>query len=119
MLLALLWVFLGIIAVIILITIVVRWKIFVKAGEPGWGALIPIFSEFLMLKVAGLAWWWIILAFIPIVQIAFWVVWVFVRPFRTAENFGKGFLYGLGLFLPIISIFFWIHLAFSDAEYVG
>lgn len=119
LLFAWMWVFFGIIGFFILITIVLRWKIFVKAGEPGWGALIPIYSEVLMLKVAGLSWWWILFGLFPVLNIAYAIVWIFIRPFKMAGNFGQGFLYGLGLFLPIISIFFMIHLAFSDVEYVA
>lgn len=119
LLFAWLWLFFGIIGFFILITVVLRWKIFVKAGEPGWGALIPIYSEVLMLKVAGLSWWWILFGLFPVLNIAYAIVWIFIRPFKMAGNFGQGFLYGLGLFLPIISIFFSIHLAFSDVEYVG
>lgn len=113
------WVFFAIIGFTILMTIVVRWKLFVKAGRPGWGALIPIYSEVLMLQIASLAWWWILLAFFPVVNLAYAIVWIFIRPFKTAENFGKGFLYGLGLFLFPISVLVWLHLAFSDSEYVG
>jgi hypothetical protein len=119
MLMAYLSLILGIFLFILVVIIVIWWKIFTKAGQPGWGALIPIYSQVLMLQVAGLPWWLIILGLIPVLNFIFLIVWIFVLPFKLAANFDKGFLYGLGLFLPVISIFFWIHLAFSDAEYVG
>lgn len=119
LILAWMWVVIGASVLMGIMVIVVRWKLLVKAGEPGWPAIIPIYSDVMMLKIAGLAWWWIILAFIPIANLAFAIVWIFLRPFKTAENFGKGFLYGLGLLFFPLSPFFWLHLAFSNAEYIG
>ncbi len=104
---------LGISLVIALFFIIVMWKIFTKAGQPGWGVLIPIYNAILALRVAGMPGWWILGFFIPIVNIILSVM----LPFKTASCFGKGFLYGLGLlFLPFL---FYPHLAFGSAEYIG
>jgi hypothetical protein len=35
------------------VEIVALWFIFVKAGEPGWAAIIPIYNYLIAIKVAG------------------------------------------------------------------
>jgi hypothetical protein len=108
---------LGVIVIIelavVIITIVGLWKIFEKAGEPGWAAIIPIYNFIVMLKIAEKPIWWIILAFIPIISL----VPAILVPLAIANNFGKDTLYGIGMiFLPFI---FYPLLGFSDAQYIG
>ena len=93
--------------------IVVSWKIFEKAGQPGWASLIPIYNVVVMLRIAGKPEWWIILMLIPFVNL----VVAIMALVATAERFGKstGFAMGM-LFLPII---FYPILAFGDATYQG
>jgi len=96
---------------IVVICIAGYWKMFVKAGQPGWGILIPIYNAYLMIKVAGRPGWWLILMFIPLVNI---VVQIIVA-IDTASNFGKGVGFALGMiFLPFI---FYPILGFGDAQY--
>lgn len=46
------------IAVAILM-IVAMWKLFKKAGEPGWKALIPIYDVYILFKISGAkSWFW-------------------------------------------------------------
>jgi hypothetical protein len=86
------------------------WKTFAKAGEPGWAAIIPIFNTYILLKIAGRPWWWLVLYFIPIVSL---VVWIVVA-IDIAKAFGKGTGFGVGLaLLPFI---FFPVLGFSDAQ---
>jgi len=88
------------------------WKMLEKANQPGWGVLIPAYNLVLALRLAGKPIWWIILLFIPIVN---FFVGVAVAV-AISRNFGKGFLFGLGLlFLPYI---FCPILGFGRAEYV-
>lgn len=91
--------------------LVSMWKVFTKAGQPGWGILIPIYNTYLILKVARKPGWWLILSLIPIVN---FVISIIVA-IAIAENFGKsgGFAVGL-IFLPFI---FYPILAFGSAEY--
>jgi len=81
------------------------WKIFTKAGEPGWASLIPIYNFIVLLKIAGMPWWWIILA--PIAM--------FIIPFKLANNFGKGAGFAVGLL--ILGVIFYPMLAFGAAQY--
>ena len=99
-------------AVIILI-IVSMWKVFVKAGQPGWASIVPIYNMIVMLQIADKPLWWIILYFVPIANI---IIPILVS-IAIAEKFGKGAGFGIGLaFLPVI---FYPILAFSDAQYSG
>ena len=89
------------------------WKVFTKAGKPGWAAIIPIYNTIVLLQIAGKPIWWIVLLFIPIVNI---IIAVLVM-IGVAKSFGKGTGFALGL-LFLSPIFIPI-LGFSDAQYIG
>lgn len=98
---------------IALLMLVSMWRIFTKAGQPGWAVIIPFFNQYVMLQVAGKPGWWLLLFFIPVVNFIVYVVMIV----GLAQNFGKGVLFALGLiFLPVI---FYPILAFGGAEYEG
>lgn len=93
------------------LVIAAMWKVFAKAGEPGWAAIIPIYNVFVLLKIAGKPMWWFILLLIPFVNL----IVVIMVAISLAKNFGKGVGYALGLiFLPMI---FYPMLAWGDARY--
>lgn len=87
------------------------WKVFEKAGQPGWAAIVPIYNFIVWIKIAGKPVWWILPMIIPLVNIYF-ICSVF---HNVSKNFGHGlgFTLGLlflgGLFIPI--------LGFGDSEY--
>ena len=87
------------------------WKVFAKAGQPGWAALIPIYNLYVLLMVAKRPGWWLLLYLIPIVNI---VIGIIVA-IDVAKNFGKGPGFGIGL--ALLSIVFYPILAFGDAQY--
>ncbi len=81
---------------VVLLVIIGGWKMFVKAGQPGWGIIIPIYNVYLMLKIAGRPGWWLILYLIPIVN---FIIAIIVS-LDVAKAFGKSAVFGiLGLFL--------------------
>ena len=43
--------------------IISRWIFFKKCGEEGWKAIIPIYTDITLLKVADLNWWWILILY--------------------------------------------------------
>lgn len=89
------------------------WKVFTKAGEPGWAAIIPIYNMIVMLRIIGRPLWWIVLFFIPLINFIVAIV-VYID---LAKSFGKGVGFGLGLvFLQFI---FFPILGFGDARYIG
>ena len=79
----------GLIAVVL---IAAMWKIFEKAGEPGWAAIIPIYNVIILLKIAGKPAWWLILFIVPIVNfvIAIIVALAIARNFGKSTGFGPG-----------------------------
>ena len=87
------------------------WKVFEKAGQPGWAILIPIYNGIIMCKIAKKPWWWLLLMCIPYVGIVF-SIWI---TNRTAKAFGKSEGFTLGLVL--LAFVFWPVLAWGDAEY--
>jgi len=97
--------------VCVVVLIVAMWKVFTKAGKPGWAALIPIYNIIVLLEIAGKPLWWIILFLIPLVN---FIAWILVS-IAVAEKFGKGTGFGLGLaFLPFI---FLLVLGLGSAQY--
>jgi hypothetical protein len=104
------WLFYIAVIVFMLITL---WKVYVKAGKPGWASLIPFYNIIVMLEIVGKPWWYLLLMFIPVVNI---VISIMVT-LDTAKVFGKGSGFGIGLiFLPFI---FYPILAFGEAKYQG
>ena len=89
------------------------WRVFTKAGQPGWAAIIPIYNGIVMLQIAGKPIWWILLYLIPLVNI---VISVIVTH-NLSKNFGHGVGFTLGLIF-LSGIFFPI-LAWGDSEYLG
>jgi hypothetical protein len=104
----------GIIALVIAVFFVVCWwKIFTKAGQPGWAILIPFYNIYVMLKIAGKPGWWLVLFFVPLVNFVIMILMIV----GIAQSFGKGTGFILGLiFLTIIFIPI---LAFGESKYVG
>lgn len=93
--------------------LVCLWKVFVKAGKPGWASIIPIYNIIVELEIVGRPWYWLLLMLIPIVNI----VLAIIVTFRMAKVFGKSTGFGFGLlFLPFI---FYPILAFGDDKYLG
>jgi hypothetical protein len=95
----------------IILVIAGLWKTFIKADRPGWGAIIPFYNTYLMIKVAGRPGWWLILFFIPFVNIIMWLV----VALGISENFGHGAGFGilLWLFAPIM----FLVLGFGSSQY--
>lgn len=89
------------------------WKVFVKAGRPGWASLIPIYNIVVLLQIVGRPVWWLILLIIPIVGI----VVSFIVSIDMAKSFGKGTGFGIGL--ALLGVIFYPILGFGDARYSG
>jgi hypothetical protein len=88
--------------------IIGMWKVFEKAGQPGWTAIIPFVNYFFLSMAAGRPAWWGILFFVPIVNLVVW----FIVCFDLAKRFGRGTGFGIGLaLLPVV---FFMILGFGD-----
>jgi hypothetical protein len=96
---------------IIVLVIAGFWKVFVKAGHPGWAAIVPIYNAYILLKIAGKPGWWLILFFIPVVGL---IIAILVS-IEVAKAFGKGAGFGVGL--ALLGFVFYPILGFGDARY--
>ncbi len=93
--------------------IIALWKVYTKAGEPGWKILIPIYDLYTLCKIADGNGWKFLLFLIPFVNI----VYAIILNIRLAKSFGKGVGFGIGLiFLEYIFIMI---LGFGSAQYIG
>lgn len=98
------WVFAIAIWVVSLISM---WKVFKKAGKPGWASIVPYYNFYVMTQIAGVEWWYLLLLLVPFANIyAMYKIYDGI-----AKNFGKstGFTFGL-IFLPFV---FFAILAFN------
>jgi Family of unknown function (DUF5684) len=93
--------------------IAAMWKVFTKAGQPGWAAIIPIYNAIVLLKIAGKPTWWLILYFIPLVGL----IMMIITYVGLAERFGKGGGFAVGLVL--LGFIFFPILGFGSAQYQG
>jgi ABC-type sulfate transport system permease subunit len=98
---------------VIVLLIAAMWKVFSKAGQPGWAAIIPIFNVYIMCKVAGRPGWWLLLMLIPLVNI----IVAIVLSIDIAKRFGKGVGFAIGMIL--LPFIFWPILGFGSAQYQG
>jgi len=109
---------LGFIPLIIILAIAVfviagMWKIFTKAGKPGWAVIIPIYNYIVMCEIVGKPIWWFLLMICPCINFIF-VIWVWNL---VCKSFGKSEGYTVGVvLLPFIFV---PMLGFGDAVYLG
>ena len=105
------------------------WLIFEKAGVEGWKAIVPIYHNVILTRIAGLSAWWtlpllLVIPFLKVhdkgakviclVLLSVWWVWICQR---IAKRFGKGVGFGLGLAIPVTDFYFRTALAFDKSTY--
>lgn len=94
-----------------IISIIAKWRIFKKAGQPGWASLIPFYNKYKMLEITSMPLWAFIVAFVPGLGISI----TFIERIRLAKAFGKG--EGTGLLLFFFPVIMFPILAFGDSKY--
>jgi hypothetical protein len=99
--------------IIAIVSIAGAWKVYTKAGKPGWACIIPFYNLIVLLEIVGKPIWWFLLMLIPCVNFVF-IIWVYNR---LSKSFGQseGFTVGLVLLNPI----FICILGFGDYTYLG
>jgi hypothetical protein len=108
-----LFIFFFIFSIVLAVLIISQWKIYEKAGKPGWASIVPVYNQMVLAEIGGKKDVWGLLPLIPYIGII-WTIWLINR---MAKSFGKDVGFTLGLiFLPLI---FYPILAFGDSEYVG
>ena len=93
--------------------IAAMWKVFTKAGQPGWAAIIPIYNIYILTRIGGKPGYWTLLCLIPLVNYIF-VIWLYNM---ISKSFGKDEGFTVGLVL--LGIVFWPILGFGSAIYQG
>ena len=98
---------------IIVLMIVSMWKIYEKAGKPGWACIIPIYNIIVLLEIVGKPWWWLLLFCIPFVNFIFmiWMMNLLSKSFGKTEGFTIGLIFLGIIFIPILGL--------GEAQYVG
>lgn len=100
-------------SILSLVTIVSQWKVFTKAGKPGWASIVPVYNMIVMIQIADLSLVYLLLFFVPIANIyALFKIYIGI-----AHKFGKSTGFGVGLIF--LTIIFMPMLAFGDAVYEG
>lgn len=89
------------------------WRVFTKAGKPGWAALIPIYNAVVLLEITGRPLWWLLLFFVPVMN----VIAMVIVGVDLARSFGKGVGFGIGL--SLFGFIFYPILGFGSARYEG
>ena len=99
--------------VVIVFFIFCFWRIFTKAGKPGWAAIIPIYNTLVTLEILGRPWWWLLLLLVPVANVVIGIIMLFdlAKVFGKGTGFGFGLLFLAPIFIPI--------LAFGSATYQG
>ncbi len=123
--------------VIWILTIIAYWKMFTKAGEKGWKAIIPVYSTY---KIYDITWkgsmFWLSLAagivssilvniwpdsvvslIIATIVLVFALVISVMACFKMSKAYGHGVGYGFGLLF--LNTIFILILGFGKSEYVG
>lgn len=97
----------------VILIIVANWKIYEKAGKPGWASIIPIYNFVILLEIVGKPIWWLFLMLIPGVNFIFgiWTINLLAKSFGKNEGFTLGLIFLSVVFYPI--------LGFGDAKYQG
>jgi hypothetical protein len=96
-----------------IICIIAMWKVFTKAGKPGWACIIPIYNMIVMLEIVGKPVWWIFLILFPCTSFIFSIWSVNL----LSKSFGKGVGFTLGLIF--LGFIFYPILGFGDSVYLG
>ena len=100
------------------VLLIASWKIFTKAGQPGWAVLIPFYNIYVYTQVLRRPKWWILLYFFGFVPFVGSLAVLFVSiidSVRMAKVFGKPPVFGVGLLL--LPFIFYLVLAFGSADH--
>ncbi len=99
---------------IAVVFIIAGWKVFTKAGQPGWAVIVPIYNLYIILTMVGRPAWWILLMLIPFVNIVISLIVMI----DLAKSFGQSPVFGVVL-LWLLGVIGWLVLGFGSYKYLG
>lgn len=97
--------------VVIVVILAGVWKTFEKMGRQGWEGIIPFYNIYVLLTIIGKPAWWLLLFFIPIVNL----IVAFIVYKEIAERFNQSVVIAILMFFGVG----WLILGFGDAKYSG
>jgi len=112
--------YLAVVGVLSLLLLIAGWKVYSKAGRPGWAVLIPLYNLYVYTQIVKRPKWWIFLYLAILIPFAGPLVGLLLGLFdsiRLAKAFGKSRGFGVGL--ALLAIIFLPILAFGSAKYDG
>ena len=87
------------------------WKLFKKAGRPGWASIIPVYNYIVLIQVAEAPMWYLALVFL-VAPVGLLMTYI-----KVAEKFGKSAGFGVLIwFFPFVGLPI---LAFGKSQYLG
>ncbi len=96
---------------IVVVQIVAMWKLFKKAGRPGWASIIPVYNYIVLIQVAEAPMWYLALVFL-VAPVGLLMTYI-----KVAEKFGKSAGFGVLIwFFPFVGLPI---LAFGKSQYLG
>jgi len=102
----------GIVGLVVgLLIIISLWKVFTKAGQPGWASIIPIYNYYVWCKIVGRPGWWVLLLLLC------FPIFFIILCIDLAKSFGHGVGFALGL--SFLGIIFFPVLGFGGSTYHG
>jgi len=99
--------------VVYILFVIGAWKVFTKAGRPGWWSIIPILNAIVLLQITGRSGWWVLGYLVPLLNLFVQVRW----GLEMAHSYGRGIGFAIGLI--ILEPLFLVILGFGDARYLG
>jgi len=108
----------ALVVIVSLLHVIGMWKVLVKGGEPGAFSLLNFvacllpFSFIPIMRMVGRPTWWVVLLYIPIVNL----VILLIVSLELSRSFGKGSGFGVGLWL--LGPIFYIILGFGSSAYL-
>ena len=94
----------------VIMDLIGSWKTIKKGGEPGWGALIPFYREYLLCKITGVSPWWVLIVFLgmiisritiigPLACLVAIIYFLILLSVSLSRSFGKSDAFAIGLIL--------------------
>ena len=120
-------IFLLILLILVLPAIIGLWKVFKKAGRPGWAAIVPFYNYWVWIEIVGRpqSWFWILLALtlvsiIPVLGLFASIgalVFTIILSIDLAKSYGKDA--GMGVLIALLPFIGLPILGFGKAKYIG
>ena len=103
--------------IVCVLSIIAMWRIFTKAGKPGWASIIPVYNMVVLFQIVGMNPWLLLLYIVPFVNYIASIVLMIMLCIKLAKAFGKSSGFAVGLIF--LNTIFMLILGLGNAEYVG